>query len=315
MSIQCRSCHRPIRSGDWRCPHCGIPLPAGGKASTWGWWLANPMYRRMVPILAAVVLTLLVASTIRDDVIEFIATRNKARNDAADSRELLLREQQRLNRPDGRENLAGPMPSAATAPPLARTPEAVRAGIGTIMREVGDRSRYRQAQVEARIAALRLDTQLMPETLLGAQGTAAARRANQQYAQLLNYSLSIKRASQLDASRRLQALVGEGPDARALMTEFARNLARESEEDAALMSNRRATIEKTQRVYDLVDAQRQRIDLNDDGNLVFADAQAGEQYNRMIADIAQLILQRQQIEIQRQARTQAALDEIGKIRR
>ena len=167
----------------------------------------------------------------------------------------------------------------------------------------------------AGIAALRLDTQLMPETLLGAQGTAAARRANQQYAQLLNYSLSIKRASQLDASRRLQALVGEGPDARALMTEFARNLARESEEDAALMSNRRATIEKTQRVYDLVDAQRQRIDLNDDGNLVFADAQAGEQYNRMIADIAQLILQRQQIEIQRQARTQAALDEIGKIRR
>lgn len=291
-----------------------MPLPGAGKSRTWRFWRDTPLARRMIPIIAAIVITAFVMSLAYDDVTNYIAVRAKARNDAADSRELLLREQQRLNRPDGSENLAGPLPSAATALPLARTPKATMAGIATIMREVGDRSRYRQAQVEARIDALRLENQLLPETLLGAEGTLAARRANREYVQLLNYSLSVKRASQVDAARRLRALFGESADGRAIMLEFARNLSRESEEDAALMNNRRATIDTIERVYDLADAQRKNIDLNDDGALVFADPKLGEQYNRLIGEINQLVEQRQKIEIQRQARTQAALDEIDNIR-
>ncbi|QQP94406.1 hypothetical protein [Lysobacter enzymogenes] len=314
MSTRCRNCQQPIGPAEWRCPHCGMPLPGAGKSRTWRFWRDTPLARRMIPIIAAIVITVFVMSLAYDDVTNYIAVRAKARNDAADSRELLLREQQRLNRPDGSENLAGPLPSAATALPLARTAKATMAGIATIMREVGDRSRYRQAQVEARIDALRLENQLLPETLLGAEGTLAARRANREYVQLLNYSLSVKRASQVDAARRLRALFGESADGRAIMLEFARNLSRESEEDAALMNNRRATIDTIERVYDLADAQRKNIDLNDDGALVFADPKLGEQYNRLIGEINQLVEQRQKIEIQRQARTQAALDEIDNIR-
>ncbi|QWP78146.1 hypothetical protein J5226_07045 [Lysobacter sp. K5869] len=314
MSIQCRNCQRPIGPGDWRCPHCGMPLPAGGKARTWRFWRDTPLARRMIPIIAAFAITWYVMSLAYDDVTNYIAVRAKARTDAADSRELLLREQQRLNQPDGSENLAAPLPNKTTALPPARTPKAMMAGIATIMREVGDRSRYRQAQVEQRIDGLHLENQLLPETLLGAQGTLAGRLANRQYVELLNYSQSIKRASQIDAARRLGALVGEGPDGRAILIEFGRNLARESEEDAALMANRRATIDKIEKVYDLADAQRQHIDLSDDGSLVFADPKLGEQYNRLIGDIDLLIQQRQRIDIQRQARTKAALDEIEKIR-
>lgn len=291
-----------------------MPLPAGGKARTWRFWRDTPLARRMIPIIAAFLITWYVMSLAYDDVTHYIAVRAKARTDAADSRELLLREQQRLNQPDGSENLAAPLPSKATALPLARTPKAMMSGIATIMREVGDRSRYRQAQVERRVDALHLENQLLPETLLGAQATLAGRLANRQYVELLNYSQSIKRASQIDAARRLSALVGEGPDGRAIMTEFGQNLARENEEDAALMANRRATIDKIEKVYDLADAQRQTIDLSDDGTLVFADPQVGAQYNRLIADIDLLIQQRQRIDIQRQARTKAALDEIEKIR-
>gem|GEM_PF-2049517 len=314
MSTRCRNCQQPIGPAEWRCPHCGMPLPGAGKSRTWRFWRDTPLARRMIPIIAAIAITVFVLSLAYDDVTNYIAVRAQARNDAADSRELLLREQQRLNRPDGSENLAAPLPSAATALPLARTPKDVMAGIATVMREVGQRSRYRQAQVEARIDALRLENQLLPETLLGAQGTLAARRANREYVQLLNYSLSIRRASQYDAARRLRALVGESPDGRAIMLEYARNLARENEEEAALMTNRRAIIDNIERVYDLADAQRQNIDLSDDGELVFADPQVGAHYNRLMGDIQRLLVQRQKIETQRQARTQAALDEIENIR-
>lgn len=273
------------------------------------------MARQLLLIVAAVVLTVWVISMAFDDMEHLLGQRAQARNDAADSRELLLREQQRLNTPDGSENLAGPMPAGATALAPARNPKALIEGMRTILEEVGERSRYRQAQAEARIQALHLENQLLPETLLGAQATRDARQANRQYVALLNYSLAIKQASHADLAQRLRALAGEGPDGRAIMAEFAANLARENEEDAALMANRRATIVKIERVFDLADAQRQRIGLDDDGTLVFADAQAAMEYNRLMAEIDALVAQRDRIQEQRQARMQTVLAEIQKIRR
>lgn len=292
-----------------------MPLPAGRPISTGSYWRNHPMLRRMLPILAAVALTLMVVSMASEDVENYLDASAKAHNDAADARELLLREQQRLNQPDGSENLAGPVPAGATVPPRAQGPESLRNGLRVVLREVGDRSRHRQAQTLARIEALHLERQLLPEVLLGAEGTRAGRLVNRQYIDLLNYSLAIKQASYADLARRLRALVGEGADGRAMMLEFNRNLARQNEEDAALASNRRATVEKIERLYDLADAQRQSIDLDDDGNLIFADAETADRYRRLMSEIDALIEQRDRIFVQRQARLQVALDEIERQRR
>lgn len=315
MHYPCRHCHQPLPAGAWRCPHCGAPMPAGGTPSAWRFWSGNRMARQLLLIFTAVLLTVWVISMSFDDMKHLLGQRAQARNNAADSRELLLREQQRLNTPDGSENLDGPMPSAATALAPARNAKTLIEGMRTILSEVGDRARYRQAQAEARIQALHLENQLLPETLLGARATRDGRQANREYIALLNYSLAIKQASHADLARRMRALAGEGPKGRAIMAEFAANLARESEEDAALMTNRRATIAKVEQVFNLADAQRKRIDLDDDGTLVFADAQAAMEYNRLRAEIDALAAQRDRIEVQRQARMQAVLTEIQKIRR
>ncbi|ALN60075.1 hypothetical protein GLE_4734 [Lysobacter enzymogenes] len=315
MYAQCRKCKRPIAPNALRCPQCGIPMPLGGVPSVWQMWRANGTATRILFIGACMLITLLVLSMASDDVSDFIAQTSKAHNDAADSRELLLREQQRLNQPDGSERLDRPEPSAATALAPARDAKSLMQGMRIVLREVGDKSRYRQAKAQQRIEGLHLEQQLLPETLLGPKATQAARRTNREYAELLNYTLAVKQASQRELALRLRALTGEGPDGRAIMTEFQRNLARESEEDAALMKNRRAIIERIERIYDLADAHRDGIEVRDDGSLAFADPLVAEQYNRSIAEIGAFLQQSESIDVQRRARTQAALQEIDRLRR
>lgn len=290
-------------------------MPLGGVPSVWQVWRANGTVKRMLFVGISMLITLMVLSMASDDVRNFIAVKRKAHNDAADSRELLLREQQRLNQPDGSERLDGPEPLAATALAPASDPKSLIEGMRIVLREVGDKSRYRQAKAQQRIDALHLERQLLPETLLGPQATADARRTNREYAELLNYTLTVKQASQLELARRLRALAGEGPNGRAILAEFQRNLARETQEDAALMKNRRGIVERIERIYDLVDAHRERIDLDDDGQLVFADPQVAAEYNRAIDEIDARIQHSERINVQRKARMEAALREIDRLRR
>ncbi|MGO1072514.1 hypothetical protein [Lysobacter sp. CA199] len=298
------------------CPHCGQARPAWQAVRPFPSVLrvlrANGL---LYKIIGAAVTAMVLASTcslVRSDADYYVATLHKRRNLVADRRELLLREQQRLNVPDAK-SLAAPPSTATTRLSPARDGKELLSGIGVIGEEVGRKSRYRQAQAQAQIAALHLEDQLLPENLLGAEGLSAVRAGNRRHAELLNYSASVAQASRAEFEQRLRALVGENPEGRQVMDDFASNTARGRQEDIALLKNHRASIAKIEQVLDLAQSRLGRVGLND-GVLIFEDPKDAERFNRLILEVKALAEQRTQIHQQRQARMDAALQVIEKSR-
>lgn len=318
--IVCTKCRSDIPSGAPVCPRCGAPAPKRtrniprltafptlsnlGRSEGMRTWLI------FAPVL--LILLILIAALTYSLVNEQLSIHRAGRVFIADSRELLLREQQRLNSPEA-DTLAKP-PYALTTPlGPARNRKELMQGLRLITEEVGSKSRYRQAQAQAQIAALHLEDLLLPENLLGAEGLRSGREANRRYVGLINYSTAIRQASQKELEQRLRRLAGELPEGRAVMADFTRNAALRQEEEIALLNNQRATIGKIDRIFDLAQARMGHIDL-DDGKLMFEDPKDADQYNRLVADIHALAAHREAIHRQQQARMQTALQAIAKLK-
>ncbi|MGH8079810.1 MAG: hypothetical protein ACREP7_04480 [Lysobacter sp.] len=283
------------------------PLP-----NIWQHWRNTGLLTWLMFGAVFLVLLLIAGSLTYFEVDHQLAVRRAARTFVADSRELLLREQQRLNIPDT-DTLAQVPPSTTTPLAPARNEKELLRGMRTIVQEVGAKSRYRQAQVQARIEALHLDDLLLPENLLGAEGIRTGRATNRRYIALLNYSIAVSRVSQAELAQRLRALAGELPEGRLILDSHARNAARGMEEEIALLQNQRVVIGKIERVYNLVDARKDQIQLQD-GTLVFEQQSDADEYNRLIREIQALAQQRAGIHQQQQARMDMQLRAIDKIR-
>jgi hypothetical protein len=281
--------------------------------SMWRAWRSNAVFKRMLLALVVLIMVLWVCSLVSDDVTQSLREQRRERGLAADSRELLVREQQRLNVPDA-DSLATRPSAANTRLAPARNAKELLSGMRVIVDEVGGRSRYRQAEVEARIAALHLQDLLLPEHLLSEQGLRSGRAVIRRYITLLNYSLAINRISQAELEQRLRALAAELPEGRAVIASHDRNAARGLEEDNALLNNQRVAIGKIERIYALAEARRGQVQLRDNA-LIFERQSDANEYNRLVRDIQALAEQRSAIYRYQQARVQAELDEIGKLRR
>lgn len=315
-SIVCRQCRSTLAAGTQVCPRCGAMLPAwqafAPMPSMWRRWRDNGIAGKFMGVAAVAAILYLVFSLTYSDVRQLIAVERDKHALRADSDELLLREQQRLNLPQT-DSLAQVPAKTRTALPPARNPRELFDGLRVITREVGESSRYRQAQVQARIDALHLEDLLLPQNLLSPEGLNAGRAINRNHIALLNYSLAINRASRIELQQRLRALAGELPEGRAILASHARNAERGLQEDMALLENRRAVIGKIERIYALAEARLGRVRLQN-GTLIFDDARDVDEYNRLIGDIDTLAGQRATIERVRQERMDIALKEIDKQR-
>ncbi|MEH6419407.1 hypothetical protein [Pseudomonas sp. CGJS7] len=314
----CDQCQSEIGAGARTCARCGAPAFAN--------FMPDPRRtsRRQAPSNAFVtwaaiggalaIMAVLVGIGIFFGMQQRAASNREANALADTSRELLMQQQQRIKNGGAGRAPDGPAPGASTELAPARSEAELLRGLNVILREVGHKSQYRQAQIEAQMNALKIETVLEPKSLVSAGAIRNGRDIAARYTALLEQSVTASRESNDELTRRVRALASGLPAGKRQLGLFESSTAKRLALESSLIANQRRMMALIGQMLDLAQSGLGRIQLQD-GSLAFQNQNDLDRYNQLADQIQATAADETRITREQQAMLRQAMTQVDRLKR
>ncbi|MGO1072510.1 hypothetical protein [Lysobacter sp. CA199] len=317
-NVICTQCQSEVAAGARTCAACGAPVFANfapdprrtaqrqGRSNGTVAWAAIGGALAIVAVVVGI--------GIFFGFQQRMAAVREAGALADTGRELLMQQQQRIKNGGSTRGPSGPAPGAATELAPARSEAEMLRGLNVILREVGQKSHYRQAQLESQMNALKIETVLEPHNLIGAAAIGTGRDTAARYTALLDRSAAVSLESNDELVRRVRSLTSELPAGKRALTQFESNTEQRMGLEKRLIANQRQMMGLVGQMLDFAESRLGRIQLEQD-SLVFRSQNDLEAYNRLVTQIQSAAAEETRITQQQQAMLQQAMTKVDQLKR